>query len=86
MSSDWELLLEQRTDLSISSGTIEALADAVRRGADLRLYMITNRYEETIYFQQTYSGDGEAFAGIMGHHHGYVHHGNTVQQPNLSIF
>ena len=86
MSNDWMLTLEQQTDLSITHGSIETLADAVRRGADLRLYMTTDRYEETIYFQQTYAGDGEALAGLMSHHHGYVHHGKDVAQPNMSVF
>jgi len=86
MPSDWTLALEQQTDLSVTHGSAEKLADAVRRGADLRLYMTTDRYEETIYFQQTYAGEGKAFAGLMSHHHGYVHHGKDVEQPNMSIF
>ena len=52
----------------------------------LRLYKTTERYEETIYFQQTYAGEGDAFAGLMSHHHGYVHHGKKTEQPNCSIF
>lgn len=86
MSNDWTLALEQQADLSITQGSIEAVASAVRRGADLRLYMTTDRYEETIYFQQTYAGEGEAFSGLMSHHHGYGHHGKEVDQPNMSIF
>ena len=86
MSDDWQLLLEQKGDLSICQGSREAVADAVRRGADLRLYMTTDQYEETIYFQQTYVGEGTRFAGLMSHHHGYVHHGKAVMQPNLSVF
>jgi len=82
----WELALEQRSDLSIKSGDEAGLAAKVRLGADLRLYMTTDSYEETIYFQQTYAGEGEAFAGLMSHHHGYVHHGEQVEQPNVSIF
>ncbi len=84
--TDWQLALEQQQDLAVSQGSIQALANAVRRGADLRLYMTTERYEETIYFQQTYAGSGTAFAGLMSHHHGYVHHGQDVAQPNCSIF
>ena len=83
---DWELALEQQRDLSVTRGSAAALAARVRGGADLRLYMTTDRYEETIYFQQTYAGDGERFAGLMSHHHGYVHHGQDVEQPNCSIF
>ena len=84
--NDWELALEQQQDLSITQGTANTLAAKVRRGADLRLYMTTETYEETIYFQQTYAGQGENFAGLMSHHHGYVHHGQEVEQPNCSIF
>ena len=71
MSGEWQLALAQQTDLSIVSGSKIALADAVRRGADLRLYMTTDRYEETIYFQQTCAGEGDNCAGLMSHHHGY---------------
>ena len=39
--SDWTLGLEQQTDLSITRGSIQELAAAVHRGADLRLYMTT---------------------------------------------
>lgn len=86
MAGHWQLSLEQQTDLSITSGNKTVLADALRRGADLRVYMTTDRYEETIYFQQTYAGTGENCAGLMSHHHGYVHHGDDVEQPNMSIF
>jgi hypothetical protein len=78
--SDWTLGLEQQTDLSITRGSIQELAAAVRRGADLRLYMTTEWYEETIYFQQTYAGPGNAFAGLMSHHR------EEVDQPNMSLF
>jgi hypothetical protein len=86
MRQDWVLALEQQPDLTISQGDLSELASAVRRGADLRLYMTTEWYEETIYFQQTYAGEGDAFAGLMSHHHGYSHHGQEVAQPNSSIF
>ena len=33
-----------------------------------------------------YAGAGENFAGLMSHHHGYVHHGKEVEQSNCSIF
>ena len=78
--SDWTLGLEQQTDLSITHGNIQELAAVVRRGADLRLYMTTEWYEETIYFQQTYAGPGNAFAGLMSHHR------EEVDQPNMSLF
>ena len=86
MSHDWQLAFEQQTDLTVTHGGSEELADAVRRGADLRLYMTTDRYEETLYFQQTYAGGGDAFAGLMSHHHSYVHHGQDIEQPYISIF
>ena len=84
-SGEWELALEQQSDLSVTQGSTAAVADSVRRGADLRVYMTTEKYEETIYFQQTYAAAGEDFAGLMSHHHGYVHHGQQVEQPNCSI-
>ena len=84
--SDWSLALEQQTDLSITSGSKADTAAAVRRGADLRLYMTTATYEETLYFQQTYAGEGEAFAGLMSHHHSYSHRGSSAVQPFVSLF
>ena len=86
MGQDWQVTLEQQTDLTVTRGSVPELAAAVRRGADLRLYMTTDRYEETIYFQQTYAGEGDAFAGLMSHHHGYGHHGQEIEQPISSIF
>ena len=86
MGQDWQVALEQRTDLTVTRGSVSELAATVRRGADLRLYMTTDRYEETIYFQQTYAGGGDAFAGLMSHHHGYGHHGQEIEQPISSIF
>ncbi len=86
MNEDWKLTLEQLKDLSVSSGDPAALSDAVWRGADLRLYMTTDTYEETLYFQQTYAGEAGAFAGLMSHHHSYVHHGQDIDQPYISIF
>ena len=65
MSDNWQLVLEQKSDLSIKSGSTAA-------GADLRVYLTTPIYEETLYFQQIYAGAGDAFAGIMSHHHSYV--------------
>lgn len=86
MQSDWTLALEQRTDLSTARGDVTDLADAVRRGANLRLYMTAETYEETLYFQQTYSGEGDAFAGLMTHHLSFVHRGHDIDQPYVSIF
>ena len=86
MKASWLLSLEQQQDLSVSHGSAAALADAVRRAADLRLYMTTATYEETLYFQQTYAGSSEAFAGIMSHHHSYTHRGELAEQPYVSFF
>ena len=84
--TDWELLLEQRQDLSIANGKLSDLAAAVRRGADLRLYMTHEKYEETMYFQQTYAGEGDDFAGLMSHHHSYAHRGEKIDEPYICIF
>ena len=86
MSGDWRLALEQSTDLTVVNGSRADVAAAVRRGADLRLYMTTERYEETVYFQQTYSGDGTRFSGLMSHHHSYKHRGSIAEQPYISLF
>jgi len=86
MEIDWLLALEQQTDLTVSCGDLSELVGAMRRGADLRLYMTTDLYEETLYFQQTYVGEGDAFAGLMSHHHSYVHRGQDIEQPYISIF
>ena len=72
MSDNWQLVLEQQSDLSIKSGSTAAVAEEVRAGADLRVYLTTPTYEETLYFQQTYAGVGDVLAGIMSHHHSYV--------------
>ena len=86
MSGDWILALEQEQDLRVAKGSAMEVVAAVGRGADLRLYMIHENYEETIYFQQTYAGEGDAFAGIMSHHHSYVHRGQDIEEPYMSIF
>ena len=57
MAGDWVLGLEQNADREVVSGSPRDVAAAVRRGADLRLYLTTARYEETLYFQQTYAGE-----------------------------
>ncbi len=86
MGNDWILALEQQTDLSVTRGSTIEVASAVRRGSDLRLYMTTKTYEETLYFQQTYAGEGDDFAGLMSHHHSYTHRGEIAQQPYISLF
>ena len=78
MTGEWKLAFEQNNSLATVSGSAAAVAGAARRGADLRLYMTTPTYEETLYFQQTYAGEGEAFAGLMSHHHSYVWDGQEV--------
>jgi hypothetical protein len=86
MSTDWHLALEQAADLRVTRGSLDEVADAVRRGADLRLYLTTQTYEETLYFQQTYAGEEHAFAGFMTHHHSYMHRGTVPAQPYFSFF
>jgi hypothetical protein len=86
MVNDWRLVLEQASDLRSVHGSAGAVAEVVQRGADLRLYLITDTYEESMYFQQTYAGSGDAFAGIMSHHHSYMHRGQVSQQPYVSFF
>lgn len=83
---NWQLALEQTTNLQVAYGSPAAVAAAVRRGADLRLYMTTATYEETLYFQQTYAGEADAFAGLMTHHHSYMHRGAIPKQPYFSFF
>ena len=79
--SNWQLALEQDEALQVTQGNAHDLAAAVRRGADLRLFLIAKDYEETLYFQQTYAGDEAAFAGLMTHHHSYAHRGTLAAQP-----
>ena len=87
MTSEWRLAFEQDSDLSTVSGSAADVADAARRGADLRLYMTTSTYEETLFFQQTYAGDEkEVFAGLMSHHHSYVWDGKPFDEPYVSLF
>ena len=86
MTYQWELVLEQNTDLSVARGSVGAVAEAIRRGADLHLYMTTDTYEETLYFQQTYSGRGTDFAGLMSHHHSFIHDGVVPDQPYVGLF
>ena len=86
MANDWILALEQTKNLEVTQGSIEATADAVRNGADLRLFLIARGYEETLYFQQTYAGPSDAFAGLMTHHHSYAHRGSLADQPYFSFF
>ena len=84
--SEWQLALEQSQDLEVTHGTIAATAEAGRQRADLRLFLIACGYEETLYFQQTYAGQGDTFAGLMTHHHSYAHRGSLAAQPYFSFF
>ncbi len=86
MSSQWVLALEQTSDLEVTQGTLSTTARVVRNGADLRVFLIAHGYEETLYFQQTYAGEGDAFAGLMTHHHSYAHRGSLEDQPYFSFF
>ena len=86
MAAQWELALEQSKNLGVTHGSICATAEAVRQGAHLRLFLIARGYEETLYFQQTYAGEGDAFAGLMTHHHSYAHRGSLAEQPYFSFF
>ena len=86
MANDWLVSLEQNRELEATQGTSAATAAAVRNGADLRLFLIAQGYEETLYFQQTYAGEGDAFAGLMTHHHSYAHRGALAAQPYFSFF
>lgn len=86
MSTGWNLTLEQTGDFNITQGSMDATAEAVRNGADLRLFLIAQGYEETLYFQQTYAGVGDAFAGLMTHHHSYAHRGSLADHPYFSFF
>ncbi len=86
MDPNWTLALEQQTDLTATHGCPTALAGVLRRGASLRLYMTTEDYEETLFFQQTYVGSDDHFAGIMSQHHSFIHRGNEIDQPYVSIF
>ena len=86
MANNWLVSLEQSRDLDVTRGTAAATAEAVRDGAGLRLFLIARGYEETLYFQQTYVGEGEAFAGLMTHHHSYTHRGSLSDQPYFSFF
>lgn len=86
MNYPWTVALEQSKSLEVLRGSVEEVARAVSRGADLRLYLTTDTYEETLYFQQTYSGPDNAFAGLMSHHHSYMHRGSVPAQPYFSFF
>ncbi|MDP6447060.1 MAG: hypothetical protein QGG36_26455 [Pirellulaceae bacterium] len=84
MDNNWTVSLEQSGELETTRGTSIATAEALRRGADLRVFLIAQGYEETLYFQQTYVGEGDRFAGLMTHHHSYAHRGSLAEQPYFS--
>jgi hypothetical protein len=86
MKSDWTLGLEQTGAMEIVEGARADVAATVRRGADLRLFLVARGYEETLYFQQTYAGVGDEFAGLMTHHHSHTHRGQTLDKPYFSFF
>ncbi|MCH2213108.1 MAG: hypothetical protein MK110_17520 [Fuerstiella sp.] len=86
MGSDWQLSLEQNRDLEVTHGSSAATAETLSRGADLRVFLDAESYEETLYFQQTYVGENDAFAGMMTHHHSHSHRGTLVDQPYFSFF
>ena len=65
MANEWVMALEQRADTSAAAGSAADAADAVRRGADLRVHMTTDVYEETLIFQQTYPGEGGLHYAII---------------------
>jgi len=67
MASEWVLALEQNQKSEVTQGSSAATAEAVRNGADLRLFLIAQGYEKTLYFQQTYVGENDTFAGLMTH-------------------
>jgi len=85
VGSDWALALAQQQDLTVSSGDAHILAAKVRRGADLHLYVTTESYEETICFQQTIGGPGDAFAGILNHHHSFTENDVESDTPSVSV-
>ena len=80
MSNEWVLALEQDSNLEVTQGMLLATADVVRRGPDLRFFVIARGDEETLSFQQTYVGECEAFAGLMTHHHSFVDIGSRADR------
>ena len=48
MASEWVLALEQNQESEVTQGSSAATAEAVRNGADLRLFLIAQGYEETL--------------------------------------
>ena len=51
MSGQWDLALEQNSELEVVNGSAAQVVEAVRRGADLRLFMEARGYDETLCFQ-----------------------------------
>jgi hypothetical protein len=90
----WQPLLEQDQMLRVLRGSVAAAAAAVQRGADLRLYMVTDTYgtsyEEVMNFKQslwrrTPPSEDDRFSG-MGLFLSSVHHGRDITAPYLSFF
>ena len=86
MTGKWALALEQSSELEVNHGSPAGVATALKSGPDLRLFLIAKGYEETLYFQQTYAGENDAFAGLMTYHHSYAHRGSLADQPYFSFF
>ena len=86
----WQTMLEQGRDMAVRSGSFAAVAAAVARGADLRLFMSTDTYgtfyEEVMNFKQTLCRpDSERFSGL-GPFLSSVHHGRDIEAPFASFF
>ena len=93
----WQLMLSQDRNLGIVAGSFATAAAAVKRGADLRLYMVTDtygtNYEEVMNFKQSLwrSTPGptqvaeHSFSGL-GPFLSSVHHGRDISEPYASFF
>ena len=83
-------MLEQGRDMAVRSGSFAAVAAAVARGADLRLYMSTDTYgtfyEEVMNFKQTLCRPDSARFSGLGPFLSSVHHGRDIEAPFASFF
>ena len=57
VSQTWQIMLEQRPDLTGSVGSAADLSDALRRGSDLRLFLTTDTYMGSIAGSSAIAGD-----------------------------